>query len=493
MYRGTIEDAPRLRRPCVGLRRKEVQASHQMEAHRFMTMNIHRKRILVAMLLLSITTLLIFGTNYLPAYAQPGAGDQLVAQVQPLTRTTENDVVTLTTNNLSLAPGEQRVYRFDYNGGEQNIRISMEARPTGSAQFQVWNEALIPTLNADPTIQPLGQGEPISAGSEFSLWEYNTAQPTIFYVTLRASDGMASQVRLNITSPGLAPNQPGIDAPTPTSPIETPTEITPNQPTPIDPNNPNPGDPNNQVPTAIPPTPVPVPTVDPLINATGTDVAVVIAAGLNVRSGPSTSYPVLTTVPAGTQLIVLGRNEANTWIGVRLENGTQGWVTRSLTNYTGVSSTILTPEPLPAPTLLPGITATPTPDTTIVVVQAATPEPLDGNWRVIREGETHWYTFQYRGGGLPVHVWMDVEPDQGAIFNILNQETALSILQGSAPNVVNAIGRGTSNPVEPGYVFWRADFPEADIFYVMVQHRGPGNVVYAIHVAGPGVSRPVPQ
>lgn len=460
--------------------------------------NIDRKRILVAMLLLGITTILIFGTTYLPAYAQPGAGDQMVAQVQPLTRTTENGEVVLTTNRISLAPNEQRTYRFDYTGGDQAIQISMEANPPGSAQFQVWNEELIPLLNADPAVGPLGQGQPISEGSEFSTWGYNTPQPTIFYVTLRASESMASQVMLNITSPGLAPNQPGIDAPTPTSPIETPTEI-PVEPTPVvDPNDPAADDPNNQAPTAIPvapiePTPLPAPTVDPLINATGTDIAVVITAGLNVRSGPSTSYPVLTTVPAGTQLIVLGRNEANTWIGVRLENGTQGWVTRSLTNYTGVSSTILTPEPLPAPTLLPGVTATPTPDTTIVVMQAATPEPLDGNWRVIREGETHWYTFQYRGGGLPVHVWMDVEPDQGAIFNILNQQTALSILEGNAPNVVNAIGRSTANPVEPGYVFWRADFPEADIFYVMVQHRGPGNVVYAIHVAGPGVSRPVPQ
>src|SRR5690606_12639329 len=98
---------------------------------------------------------------------------------------------------------------------------------------------------------------------------------------------------------------------------------------------------------------------------------------------------------------------------------------------------------------------------------------------------THWYTFQYRGGGLPVHVWMDVEPDKGAIFNILDRQTALSVLAGVAPNVVNAIGRGTANPVEPGYIFWRADFPEADILYVMVQHEGPGDVVYSIHVAGP--------
>jgi hypothetical protein len=153
----------------------------------------------------------------------------------------------------------------------------------------------------------------------------------------------------------------------------------------------------------------------------------------------------------------------------------------------------LTAEPLPTPTLIPGVTATPTPDTTIVLVEPQTPAALDGDWHVIKDGETQWYTFQYRGGGLPIHVWMDVEPDQGAVFNILDQETAQSILNGVAPQVVNAVGRGMANPVEPGYLLWQADFPEADLYYVMVQYKGPGDVVYAIHAAGPGLSRPVPQ
>jgi hypothetical protein len=88
---------------------------------------------------------------------------------------------------------------------------------------------------------------------------------------------------------------------------------------------------------------------------------------------------------------------------------------------------------------------------------------------------------------------MDVEPSGGAVFNILDRQTALAILAGVAPTVVNAIGRGTTNPVEPGYSFWLADFPEADVFYVMVQHQGPGNVLYSISAAGPGLGRPVLQ
>jgi hypothetical protein len=300
------------------------------------------------------------------------------------------------------------------------------------------------------------------------IWEGNTPDPQLFWVTVRTKSDATAQYLLNISGAGLADQQSGLVQPTPVPPTATPL---PPGPTPTP-------DPNVIV--------VPAATPDP-------NLAVVIAPALNVRAGPSTAYPVITTVPAGTVLTVLGRNDVNTWIAVRLEDGTEGWVTRSLTNYVGLAVIVITPEPLPTPTPIPGVTATPTPQTALIVVQAPTPEALDGDWKVIREGETHWYTFQYRGGGLPVHVWMDMEPDKGAVFNILNQETAQAILAGVAPNVVNAIGRGTANPVEPGYMFWRSSFPEADLFYVMVQHEGPGDVVYAIHAAGPGLSRPVPQ
>ena len=43
----------------------------------------------------------------------------------------------------------------------------------------------------------------------------------------------------------------------------------------------------------------------------------------------------ITTVPQGTALTVLGRNALNTWILVQLPDGTQGWVTRTLTDFTG--------------------------------------------------------------------------------------------------------------------------------------------------------------
>jgi SH3-like domain-containing protein len=445
------------------------------------TVNCYRKRFIAGLGMLALIAASIFGATNFPAYAQAGAGDEIRAQVQPLVATGEGEDLVLTSNWQTLAPGEQHVYSFEYSGGEQPIRVSMTANPAGAAQFQVWTDALLTQLNDDPNLAPLAVGEPIAEGSEFSVWPSNAPEPQIYFITVRpqADATDSAQYLLNIASPGVVvpnatpvpPTETQAAVPVTATPTVTATEVV-TGPEPIT------GAENVTI--------VPAATPDPLI-------AIVVAPALNVRAGPSTAYPVITTVPAGTQLTVLGRNEVNTWIFVRLPDGTEGWVTRSLTDYVSVAEAIITAEPLPTSTPLPGVTATPTPDTQVVVVAPPTPEALDGDWRMISEGETHWYTFQYRGGGLPVHVWMDVEPDKGAIFNILDRQTAQAVLAGFAPNVVNAIGRGTSNPVEPGYSFWRAEFPEADVLYVMVQWEGPGDVFYAIHAAGPGLSRPVPQ
>jgi len=482
------------------------------------------KSISAAMLVLGVATLLLFNLALLPAFAQGGAGDAIRNSVDPLYSSGEGENRVLTSNPQSLDPAEQDVYRFDYSGGNQPITVSLDSMPADAVQFQIWTDSQVTSLNSDPNTSPLGVGTPLSTGSEFSIWRGGDVNPQIFYVTVRSNANDTSRYLLNIKSAGLSPNQPGLATAVPlTTTVEstppTPT-VVPAGPTQTPTQTPVPNDtlvaaaptdtplPNVTVVTVVATaTPLPnftvvtvVATATPLPNVTvvpaaqpNTNQAVVIVPALNVRSGPSTLYPVITTVPLGTALTVLGRDATNTWIAVQLADGTQGWVTRTLTDYVSIASTVLTAEPLPSPTPIPGVTATPTPDTTIVLVQQPTPAALDGDWHVIKEGETQWYTFQYRGGGLPVHVWMDVDPDQGAIFNILDQETAKAILAGVAPKVVNAVGRGMPNPVEPGYLLWQADFPEADTYYVMVQYKGPGDVVYAIHAAGPGLSRPVPR
>lgn len=437
------------------------------------------KRFKVVMLVLSMATLIVLGSTEIPAYAQENAGSAIIAEVVPLSSVGEGDARVLTSNWQSLAPNDRHVYRFDYDGGDQPIRVWMNALPANGAQFQIWTEELLLSLDQDPQLAPFGVGEPISTGSEFSIWQGNAPAAAAYYVVVTSTADIATQYLLNISSPGLSDEQPGTIAPTPIPPTATPVPPA----TPIPPVTPvTPGPTPTGTPQAAVVAIVPAATPDP-------NVAVVTVAALNVRSGPSTAYPVITTVPSGTILEVLGRNEANTWIFVRLPDDTEGWVTRTLTDYLAIAVIVITPEAPPTPTPIPGITATPTPNTAIIIVEAPVPQSLDENWHLLREGETDWYKFQYRGGGLPVHVWMDVEPGNGAIFNILNEETALSILAGVAPTVVNAIGRGTVNPVEPGYVFWRADFPEADTLYVMVQHEGATDTIYSINAGGPGLGR----
>ena len=87
---------------------------------------------------------------------------------------------------------------------------------------------------------------------------------------------------------------------------------------------------------------------------------------------------------------------------------------------------------------------------------------------------------------------MDVEPADGAGFRILDEENAQAVMAGSAPDDVENIGRGTANPAEGGYLFWRGVFEEAGTFYVMVEQNVEGDVFYSIHAAGPGLSRPAP-
>lgn len=57
--------------------------------------------------------------------------------------------------------------------------------------------------------------------------------------------------------------------------------------------------------------------------------AVVNTGSLNVRSGPAATFNVLTSVPYGTTVALLGRNFDATWAKVRLGNNVEGWVNAS--------------------------------------------------------------------------------------------------------------------------------------------------------------------
>ncbi len=84
-------------------------------------------------------------------------------------------------------------------------------------------------------------------------------------------------------------------------------------------------------PTA-PPTLIPSPTPESL------PVAETIPARLNVRGGPSTNYPVLTVVDAGTLFDVVGKLSDGTWYQLCCigDDNALGWVLAESVNITGI-------------------------------------------------------------------------------------------------------------------------------------------------------------
>src|SRR5690606_29916518 len=77
-------------------------------------------------------------------------------------------------------------------------------------------------------------------------------------------------------------------------------------------------------PTRRAPTPTPEPTA-------AFETAIVSAEqAVNMRGGAGTEFPVLAAVQSGSVVTVLGYNDGQTWVNVRLEDGREGWISASL-------------------------------------------------------------------------------------------------------------------------------------------------------------------
>jgi SH3-like domain-containing protein len=401
------------------------------------------QRFTILALVIALISPLAFGDVYTTVFAQDGNVERTLSDVG-----TGGDRV-LTSNLVTLVPGQQHTYQVAYDGDDQPISVLLNTFPAGSAAFEIWTDDRLADRAEDSETEPLGRGTNMTEDASFANWQGGSPEAETYFIVVTPTGTGTARYVLNITSPALSADQPGAVA------------VAPEPPAP---------DPN---------------------------VATVTTDALNVREGPSTSFPVIVTVPNGTQMTVLGRNATNTWIMVQLEDGTEGWVTRSLTNYITVSPTILTADAFAAPATT-AVTTTATLTTTPAISPTAAltvADPLDDEWVTLSPGETHWYSFQYRGNSLPVTVWMDAEPIQGAGFTVVSADTALALINGTEPTPFNTIGSGRANPVEPGYLFWRGDFPEADTFYVMAQNTGQNDMLYSLNALGPGVGRsivPVP-
>lgn len=62
-------------------------------------------------------------------------------------------------------------------------------------------------------------------------------------------------------------------------------------------------------------------------------ILIVNIKSLNVRTGPSTQYPVIITYPEGTRLLAIGRNEDASWFVISITPNQQGWVSVPLVRY----------------------------------------------------------------------------------------------------------------------------------------------------------------
>jgi uncharacterized protein YraI len=125
-------------------------------------------------------------------------------------------------------------------------------------------------------------------------------------------------------------------------------------------------------------------------------ILVVNTGALNVRSGPGPQFTILTSVPGGTELPVLGTNEDNTWYFVATAIGT-GWVDVSFTlprgDFTYVP--LITMENVTAPVTLPLPESLGLPPTAgqVAVPQLQAPQVIVNTGRLnVRSGPGPQYT-----------------------------------------------------------------------------------------------------
>jgi hypothetical protein len=153
--------------------------------------------------------------------------------------------------------------------------------------------------------------------------------------------------------------------------------------------------------TPIPPTDTltPSPTITPpVIGIVGG------AQRINVREGPGTNYETIDTLVPGTGIEVVYQNPEGTWLNIKMEDGTQGWVSAGLIYIEATSTPFpsMTPSPdltalalgTPLPTALIGggsitptpprsaVTATP-PGTPATPTRTGSPAPTDSFLPVI--------------------------------------------------------------------------------------------------------------
>ena len=144
--------------------------------------------------------------------------------------------------------------------------------------------------------------------------------------------------------------------------------------------------PTPEPPTATPtatPSPTPVPPTEPPPTATPAEASMVQPSAtpaerptataepkpsvssdktVNVRGGPGTAYPVVSSLESGESAVIVAQNKTGNWWQIQLANGELGWVYDAVVTVDGKTADIPVATNIPAPpaTATPSATATPT-------------------------------------------------------------------------------------------------------------------------------------
>jgi uncharacterized protein YraI len=557
------------------------------------------QQILVVTLALSISTLTANSTTY-------------AQTAEPASALGQESVRIITANWQALPAGAQHWYRFEYSGGDLPIRVSIDTDAAASAGFQIWTDTQFYQLAANLTATPIASGTPDADNPTHIVWEGTLEDPGTYYIVVQPATQTDTSYLLTIGGRGLAPAADGgaivagalnvnirsgpstaypviitipqgtqlsvlgqdassswlsvrlpdgtegwiarfltdftgaaaIAATPPLTlpPLAPPATTAPDTAAIIA------GAANVNVrsgpstdfamirtipqstqftvvgqdatstwlyvrfadgvegwiaryltsfATVAPTLQTPVVSQPPLAPPATVPSDVDSVAGvfnMNVRTGPSTAYPVIRTVPGGAQMGVLGQDASGAWLFVQFADGVQGWLSRSLTNFEGIAPVIAIP-PVAQPPLAPPATVSVVPGTASLPSQAASldnfpvEQALAGNVRNLIGGQIQWFTFSHPGDEEQVQIWMDVEPNEGAEFRIYREEDAQAIMAGANPDDIREIGRGTPNENEPADLFWLGAFDEHGRYFVMVRSGSTSDVTYSIYGVGPSIGQ----
>ena len=156
---------------------------------------------------------------------------------------------------------------------------------------------------------------------------------------------------------------PATETPTP-APTEPPATATPAESSMADP---------SATPTELP---TATPDLGPQVSTDST---------INVRGGPGTAYPVVSSLQSGENASIVAKNPAGDWWQIQLTGGKLGWVYNSVVTVEGDTGDVQVASNIPAPpaTATPSATATPTkpagPDFRIVNRHLWTVEENEGS------------------------------------------------------------------------------------------------------------------